>query len=138
MKIAIRKEPNGTIYIDKTAYTRTYEVKDEEGNITIQPMFTEEELSKEPYNYTKVEIGEGYLDCIGLDFNDDLTFSVDKYNARKQSITNGKRIAELKSLLANTDYQVLKWNEGELTDEQFEPMRLQRKAWREEIRSLGG
>ena len=48
------------------------------------------------------------------------------------------KIAELKKKLFDTDYQVLKWKEGELTDEQFEPMRLQRKAWREEIRRLGG
>ena len=49
-----------------------------------------------------------------------------------------RRIAELKSLLASTDYQSLKYSEGELTYEEFEPIRLQRKAWREEIRSLGG
>lgn len=46
------------------------------------------------------------------------------------------RIAELKKKLFDTDYQVLKWKEGELTDYEFEPMRLQRKAWREEIREL--
>lgn len=47
-----------------------------------------------------------------------------------------RQIAELKKKLFNTDYQVLKWKEGELTDYEFEPMRLQRKAWREEIREL--
>lgn len=46
------------------------------------------------------------------------------------------RIGELKNNLFETDYQVLKWKEGELTDYEFEPMRLQRKAWREEIREL--
>ena len=48
------------------------------------------------------------------------------------------RIAELKELLSNTDYQAIKFAEGELTAEEYEPMRLQRKAWREEIRKLGG
>ena len=48
------------------------------------------------------------------------------------------RIAELKELLSDTDYQAIKFAEGELTAEEYEPMRLQRKAWREEIRSLGG
>lgn len=48
------------------------------------------------------------------------------------------RIAELINNLRKTDYKVLKWKEGEFTDEEFEPMRLQRKAWREEIRRLGG
>jgi FtsZ-binding cell division protein ZapB len=48
------------------------------------------------------------------------------------------RIAELKGLLESTDYQAIKFAENELTAEEYEPMRLQRKAWREEIRSLGG
>ena len=48
------------------------------------------------------------------------------------------RIEELKSLLAKTDYQAIKFAEGEISAEEYEPMRLQRKAWREEIRNLGG
>lgn len=48
------------------------------------------------------------------------------------------RINELKSLLAKTDYKAIKYAEGELTAEEYEPIRQQRKAWREEIRKLGG
>lgn len=48
------------------------------------------------------------------------------------------RIEELKSLLAKTDYQAIKFAEGEISAVQYEPMRLQRKAWREEINKLGG
>ena len=88
MIIAIRKEPNGSLYIDKEIYSRTQEVQDEQGNITIQPLFTDETLSKPPYNYTKVEIDDVYSDCQASDFNDDLTFSVEKYNARKQKQDN--------------------------------------------------
>lgn len=84
MIIAIRKEPNGLIYMDKEIYSRTQEVQDEQGNKTIQPLFDDETLSKPPYNYTKVEIDDKYSDCIGVDFNEDLTFNVEKYNARKQ------------------------------------------------------
>ena len=88
MFIAIRKEPNGSLYIDKEIYSRTQEVQDEQGNITIQPLFTDETLSQPPYNYTKVEIDDKYSDCQENDFNDDLTFSVEKYNARKQALAN--------------------------------------------------
>ena len=88
MKIAIRKEPNGSLYIDKDIYSRTQEVQDENGNITIQPLFSDEKLSQPPYNYTKVEIDDKYSDCQANDFNDDLTFSIEKYNARKQAIAN--------------------------------------------------
>ena len=88
MFIAIRKEPNGSLYMDKEIYSRTQEVQDEQGNITIQPLFSDEELSQPPYNYTKVEIDDKYSDCQASDFNDDLTFSIEKYNARKQAIAN--------------------------------------------------
>ena len=88
MIIAIRKEPNGTLYMDKNIYSRTQEVQDENDNITIQPLFTDETLSQPPYNYTKVEIDDKYSDCQASDFNDDLTFSIEKYNARKQKQDN--------------------------------------------------
>ena len=88
MIIAIRKEPNGSLYIDKEIYSRTQEVQDENGNIEVVPMFTDEELSQPPYNYTKVEIDDVYLDCQAGDFDEDLTFNVDKYNARKQVLAN--------------------------------------------------
>ena len=88
MFIAIRKEPNGSLYMDKEIYSRTQEVQDENGNITIQPLFTDEELSQPPYNYTKVEIDDIYSDCQAGDFDEDLTFSIEKYNARKQKQDN--------------------------------------------------
>ena len=88
MFIAIRKEPNGSIYIDKDIFSRTQEVQDENGNITIQPLFTDETLAQPPYNYTKVEIDDKYSDCQASDFNDDLTFSIEKYNDRKQKQDN--------------------------------------------------
>ena len=88
MFIAIRKEPNGSLYIDKDIYSRTQKVQDENGNITIQPLFSDEILSKPPYNYIKIEIDDVYSDCQASDFNDDLSFNVDKYNARKQKQDN--------------------------------------------------
>ena len=88
MKIAIRKEPNGSLYMDKEIYLRTQEVQDEQGNITIQPLFSDETLAQSPYNYTKIEIDDKYSDCQASDFNDDLTFSIEKYNARKQVLAN--------------------------------------------------
>ena len=46
------------------------------------------------------------------------------------------KIMELKQKLKDTDYQSHKHNECELSDEEFEPIRLQRKAWRDEINRL--
>ena len=94
MFVAVRLEPNGKIYLVKDLYSRTQEIQDEQGNITIQPLFAEEVLSQPPYNYTKVEIDDKYFDCIGADFNEDLTFNVEKYNARKQE-ENARQYEEL-------------------------------------------
>ncbi len=99
MFIAIRKEPNGSLYIDKEIYSRTQEVQDENGNITIQPLFSEETLSKPPYNYTKVEIDNVYSDCQASDFNEDLTFNVEKYNVRKQKENNDEYENKIVSLI---------------------------------------
>jgi hypothetical protein len=48
------------------------------------------------------------------------------------------RISELKSLLASTDYAVIKIAEGEATKEEYSETLANRKAWREEIRALEG
>ena len=45
-------------------------------------------------------------------------------------------IGELKQKLADTDYQAIKYAEGELTDEEYAPMKAQRKVWRKEINEL--
>ena len=69
------------ILIDKISYRML-------SPITNQRVFSDEELANPPYNYTKVEIDDKYSDCIGRDFNEDLTFSIEKYNARKQKQDN--------------------------------------------------
>ena len=99
MKIAIRKEPNGSLYMDKEIYSRTQEVRDENGNITIQPLFTDETLSQPPYNYTKVAIDDKYSDCQASDFNNDLTFNVEKYNVRKQVLANEEYESKIVALI---------------------------------------
>lgn len=63
MRIAIRKEQNGSIYIDK--------------NLRDDISYT-----KPPYNFTLIEVEKE--DCETSDFNNDLTFNIEKYNARKQ------------------------------------------------------
>ena len=46
------------------------------------------------------------------------------------------RINELKTYLKATDYKSIKYAEGELSEEEFEPIKEQRKAWRAEINEL--
>lgn len=99
MFIAIRKEANGSLYMDKDIYSRTREVQDENGNIEVVPMFTDETLSQPPYNYTKVEIDDKYADCQVSDFNEDLTFNLEKYTARKQVLADEEYESKIVSLI---------------------------------------
>lgn len=45
-------------------------------------------------------------------------------------------ISTLKRSLADTDYESLKFSEGEMTAEEFEPYKVQRHQWRLRIREL--
>lgn len=47
-----------------------------------------------------------------------------------------EKINWLKHLLNSTDYQAIKYAEGELTASEYAPIKKQRKAWREEINEL--
>ena len=45
-------------------------------------------------------------------------------------------ISQLKQLLADSDYQAIKYAEGWLTEEEYAPIKAQRESWRERIREL--
>lgn len=51
-------------------------------------------------------------------------------------VDNSERIAELKQMLADTDYIVIKIAEGVATWEDYPNMKEQRQAWREEINRI--
>ena len=148
MVIGIRKEPNGSLYMDKSIYSKTETLKltlaeyinFKKENLTLEHTYkeakelvetptivfneetqstevettkelvhfvyvtkrvvTDEQLSQPPYNYTKIQIDDKYSDCISSDFNDDLTFSVEKYNARKQKEKKRNYKREVERLIA--------------------------------------
>ena len=82
--------------------------------------------------YTIVEAPN---DCAADDFVN-LQFSQERYNARKNKENNGERITKLKGYLLATDYKAIKYAEGELSAEEYEPVKEQRRQWRAEINSL--
>ena len=55
---------------------------------------------------------------------------------KPEEVIKQERIAELKQLLADSDYWTSKYCDGEYTDEEWAEKVAQRKAWREEIREL--
>ena len=112
MEISIRKETNGFFYIDKTALTR----------------FSKEELSQPPYNFTFVNVDDIYADCEGQDFNEDFTFNVEKYNARKDNYVvenlRQQREAECFSIINRGKL----WYDN-LTEEQLVDLNTWYNAW---------
>lgn len=56
---------------------------------------------------------------------------------REQAVNEKKdRIAELRSALASLDYHTMKHVDGAMTDEEYEPIKQQKIAYREEINAL--
>lgn len=47
-----------------------------------------------------------------------------------------QRIYKLKHLLAESDYKAIKYAEGEITEEEYAPIKEQRRQWRAEINQL--
>ena len=56
--------------------------------------------------------------------------------AREKIYELGSKIIELKRFLQSTDYQAIKYAEGELSAEEYAETKAQRKAWRAEINRL--
>ena len=86
-------------YIDKTALTKTHIIIDEDGKEHEELMYKREDLVKPPYNYKIVEIDDKYADCMASDFNQDLSFSIDKYKSRKETEAKIKYEKKIVSLI---------------------------------------
>ena len=101
--------------------------KENNGQIEKITPFLEVAKSWGDYKETDKNILRGWDG--GLYFEDELP-------EKPQEVINQERIAELKELLAGADYWGQKYIDGEYTPEEWEEKKAQRKAWREEIRSL--
>lgn len=47
-----------------------------------------------------------------------------------------QEIFSLKQLLNDTDYQAIKYAEGQISEEEYAPIKEQRQAWRDRINEL--
>lgn len=54
----------------------------------------------------------------------------------RQIIEIQNRIFALKEMLKSTDYQAIKFAEGEITASEYAPIKENRRLWRNEINSL--
>jgi len=86
-----------------------------------------------------IEVSEEVLSQIGktkcFDIKNNCVIDCDfsKQIASQKTI---EKINSLKKQLADTDYKVLKFFEGEMSDEQFEPVRELRSSLRQKIKEL--
>lgn len=60
---------------------------------------------------------------------------IKSYQEENEQTTESK-IAELKQMLADSDYKAIKYAEGLISDEEYEPIKAQRQEWRNEINIL--
>ena len=89
------------ILINETIFDKT---------LPYQDWFIEENM---PSDVHVVEIDDKYYtDCRKEDFNDNLTFSIEKYNARKQKEKGLARIAEIKPRLEQLSQDLIQAQAG--------------------------
>lgn len=55
---------------------------------------------------------------------------------KKVELSIAEQIAKLKTNLINTDYQAIKYAEGQISEQEYAPIRKQRADWRDEINRL--
>lgn len=90
----------------------------------------EYEVTNEEFEYLFGEQSKG-KDLKGVDGK---VVAVDRVITEEEKAK--ARINELKSLLAKTDYQAIKFAEGELSVEEYLPIKQKRRSYRAEINSL--
>lgn len=88
------------------------------------------ELSNQEFDYLMCEQAKGKE----LKVVDGKVVATEIIKSEKSNINC--RIYELKQLLLKTDYQAIKFAEGELSAEEYLPIKQKRRAYREEINSL--
>lgn len=99
---------------------------------------TETYTVKEPREQTfKNEYGEEYTETEYVDVVKTRNYKTcDLIVMVNNKAVKRRRIAELKAKLSKTDYQAIKYAEGEITAEDYLSTKEMRKAWRFEINSL--
>lgn len=103
--------------------------------LEVQEESHEEILAEYPNGGKEVEIivDTPYSPYIAAHDEEEKILVYKKYN---QTELNQIRIDELKAMLSSTDYQAIKFAEGLISNEDYEPIKNQRQQWRDEINRL--
>lgn len=79
---------------------------------------------------------DNYEEITEQEYNDLQPSSSRNQNVQTKTQENKSRIVELKALLRESDYKQAKWLDGDLSDEDYAPIKKARHEWREEINRL--
>lgn len=128
MFIGVRRENDGSLYIDKTIYQRVKKILNENGEEEYVN-FTDYELSIPPYSYKKIHVLDEYVKDITIyDFDEDLNFDISKYMSRKnEQLKNEfrkKRIEECFTIINRGQL----WYDS-LTHSQKEELKIWYQLW---------
>lgn len=98
--------------------------------------------SKNRTSVLKHELTEEELgDCVKITQEEYIAIQQQKEQSRLAKANTPRnqklaRIAELKHFLRDSDYKLFKYQDGDLTEEEYAPIKAQRHAWRAEINQL--
>ena len=104
------------LYYYKDSKNRTAVLKHK---LTEEEMGDNVEITEEEYNSIQEQKKQNRLAKVNTSRNQNLA-----------------RIAELKQLLRDSDYKLFKYQDGDMTEEEYAPIKAQRHAWRVEINQL--
>jgi hypothetical protein len=108
-------------------------------------------MKKIKYKFLSAEINHGTEESPDIEqifLEKSMTYSEANEQIAKREAHNGEytieevptppaeEIAELKAKLAATDYQAIKYAEGALSAEEYEPTKIMRQEWRDRINEL--
>ena len=78
---------------------------------------------------------DGYISKLNVDVeNNRIWYELEE----KPNHIIERQIIALKNNLSNTDYKAIKYAEGQITEEDYAPIKAQRQSWRDEINRLEG
>lgn len=94
------------------------------------------EIEKESKNYNDLSACSG--NCFKIEDGiavkkKDVALYLSEWETKRQ---NNERVKLLKNMLAETDYKAIKFAEGLIPSAEYETIRQERQAWREEINIL--
>lgn len=85
----------------------------------------------------KIRENYPYIDFILNEENNLIDIDITIQKEQRNNIRNFRvKIQDLKKQLSATDYQAIKYAEGQLSEEEYAEMKTQRQSWRDEINNL--